>query len=352
MLAMMFIVFLASHFFYSTRILPHFKLIIYQPHHVQPQTFVERSFYTTRPFQTQTETQRIPHLHPPLQPHPWLRNLWLHPPSAPVIFLFHGMPGSRICGRSWSTLCARLNARLIAIDRPGCGLSTFCARTMTDWPDDVLALADHLGIHEFSVLGASGGAGFALACARFIPPERLRGTMVVCGIAPLDAFLDTMPYFSWRVFGLTKWIVGIVARNVVLPAIMRPYLNKDAAQLKQVIEEQCKTPEEEALLEDTTGETNVDDSVVQFLEAFRQGDVGCRHDGGLLTRDWGFDLADVDSMRVWLVHGDQDATAPLATARWMDEKLGVGRLRVLEGKTHFTIWKEHEEEIFQQLADM
>jgi pimeloyl-ACP methyl ester carboxylesterase len=273
-------------------------------------------------------------------------------PSAPVIFLFHGMPGSRICGRSWNTLCTRLNARLIAIDRPGCGLSTFCARTMTDWPDDVLALADHLGTHQFSVLGASGGAGFALACARFIPPERLRGTMVVCGIAPLDAFLDTMPYLSWRMFGLTKWIVGIVARNVVLPAIMRPYLNKDAAQLKQVIEEQCKTPEEKALLDDNTGETNVDDSVVQFLEAFRQGNVGCRHDGGLLTRDWGFDLADVDSARVWLVHGDQDVTAPLATARWMDEKLGGGRLRVLEGKTHFTIWKEHEEEIFRQLTTL
>jgi pimeloyl-ACP methyl ester carboxylesterase len=273
-------------------------------------------------------------------------------PSAPVIFLFHGMPGSRICGRSWSALCTRLDARLITIDRPGIGLSTFSARAMTDWPDDVLALADHLGIQRFSVLGASGGAGFALACARFISPERLRGTMVVCGIAPLDAFLDTMPYLSWRLGGLTKWIVGIVARNIVLPAIMRPYLNKDAAQLKQVLEGQCKTPEEKALLQDTAGETNIDDAVVQFLEAFRQGDVGCRHDGELLTRDWGFDLADVDSERVWLVYGDQDTIAPLATARWMDEKLRGGRLRVLEGKTHFTIWKEHDEEIFRQLADM
>jgi hypothetical protein len=40
------------------------------------------------------------------------------------------------------------------------------------------------------------------------------------------------------------------------------------------------------------------------------------HDGELLTGDWGFDLANVDSEKVWLVSGDQDAVAPLATARW------------------------------------
>jgi pimeloyl-ACP methyl ester carboxylesterase len=150
-------------------------------------------------------------------------------PSDPVIFLFHGMPGSRICGHSWNALCTRLGTRLIAIDRPGIGLSTYANRNMTDWPDDVLALADHLNIPCFSVLGASGGAGFALACARFIPAERLRGTMVVCGIAPLDAFLDTTPYVSWRLLGFTKWILGIVARHVTLPSLLRPYVNKDAA---------------------------------------------------------------------------------------------------------------------------
>jgi pimeloyl-ACP methyl ester carboxylesterase len=272
-------------------------------------------------------------------------------PSSPVIFLFHGMPGSRICGRSWNALCTRLNTRLIALDRPGIGLSSFSNRSMVDWPSDVLALADSLAISRFSVLGASGGAGFALACARFIPPERLRGTMVVCGIAPLDAFLDTTPYLSWRLFGVTKWILGIVARHVILPSLLRPYVGKDAAQLKHYIESQCSAPEEIALLSDTTSETNVDDAVTQFREAFKQGEMGCTHDGELLTRDWGFDLADVDS-KVSMVHGNQDTIAPLATARWMDGKLGGGRLRVVQGGTHFTIWKECEEEIFRELAEM
>src|SRR4051812_9359613 len=46
-------------------------------------------------------------------------------PSDPVIFLFHGLPGSRIVGRGWDTLCKNIGARLITIDRPGCGLSTY-----------------------------------------------------------------------------------------------------------------------------------------------------------------------------------------------------------------------------------
>lgn len=133
---------------------------------------------------------------------------------------------------------------------------------------------------------------------------------------------------------------------------MRPYLTQDPGRLKRVIEDQCKTPEEIAQLKDTSGETDVDDSVVQFLEAFKQGSRGCAHDGGLLTRDWGFDVRNIDKKaNVWLVHGDQDVIAPIYMAKWIDERMGGGMLRVLEGKTHFTIWKEYSEEIFRRSAE-
>jgi pimeloyl-ACP methyl ester carboxylesterase len=273
-------------------------------------------------------------------------------PSSPVIFLFHGLPGSRICGRGWDKLCTRLDARLITIDRPGYGLSTPATKRLTDWPEDVVHLADHLSVPQFSIIGASAGGPFALACARFIPSTRLRRTTIVCGIGSLESVLDTTPYLSWRLGGLTYWTLSIVARYFVLPSLMRPYLTKDPAVLKRVLEDQCSTPEEKAAIYDTTRPTNLDDAVVQFLEAFRQGREGCTHDGYLLTSPWGFDLKDVDGQMVSLVHGDQDAIAPLANARWMDERLGGGRLKVLEGKTHFTIWKEGEEEIFKESIEV
>ncbi|CAO2652175.1 Nn.00g004580.m01.CDS01, partial [Neocucurbitaria sp. VM-36] len=267
-------------------------------------------------------------------------------PSDPVVFLFHGLPGCRIVGRSWDSLCKKIGARLITIDRPGCGLSTLADRGLTDWPEDVLGLADHLGIACFSILGASGGGPFALACTRFIPQERLRGTAVVCGIGPMEAVLDTMPYLSWRLMGITPWILQIMARNIFLPSLVHPYCTKDPSRLKRVLEDQHRTSEEKALLsDDNNSDTNLDDVVAGLLETFSPGTDGCMQDGNVLSGDWGFDLKEVDSDKVWLVHGDRDTHAPLKMAQWIDDRLGEGRLRVLEGKTHFTIWRDHSEEI-------
>ncbi|KAF1846397.1 alpha/beta-hydrolase [Cucurbitaria berberidis CBS 394.84] len=272
--------------------------------------------------------------------------------SDPVIFLFHGLPGCRLVGRGWNKLCKTIGARLITIDRPGCGLSTLAERGLTEWPEDVVSLADHLGIRRFSVVGASGGGPFALACARFIPKERLRGTTVVCGIGSMESLPDTVPYLSWQLMGITPWALKLVARYVILPSLVRPYLTRDPSRLKRVLEDQCTTPEEKAqIMEDDDSETNLDDAVAGLLEAFKQGTGGCMLDGTVLASNWGFDLGDVDSDKVWLVHGDQDIQAPLKMMQWIHERLGGGRLRVLEGKTHFTIWKDHSEEIFRQSAE-
>ncbi|KAJ4347183.1 uncharacterized protein N0V89_011122 [Didymosphaeria variabile] len=273
-------------------------------------------------------------------------------PSDPAIFLFHGMPGCRLVGRSWNKLCKDIGARLITIDRPGNGLSTLANRSLQEWPEDVLSVADHLNISRFSIVGGSAGGPFALACARFIPKERLRGTTVVCGIAPIEAFLDTTPYLSWRLGGFTPWAVKLAARYMILPSLLSPYRDLDPSRLKRTLEDQCQTPEEKEFLKpDPSRETDLDDAVAGLLETFKQGKGGFIQDGSITCRDWGFDLKDIDSEKVWLWHGDKDPVAPVATARWIDERLGGGRLKVLEGGTHSTIWKHHEKDIFQQSAE-
>lgn len=268
-------------------------------------------------------------------------------PTDPAIFLFHGLPGCRLVGRNWDKLCQRIGARLITIDRPGCGLSTLANRRLVDWPEDVLSLADHLGIEDFTVIGASGGGPYALACARFIPKDRLRATTVVCGIGHPDSVYQR--FCPWRLFGFTQWLLGLVTRYIFIPFVLvRPYLTNDPIRLKRVIVGQCKTKEEKAQLYDSSRDTNLDDGIAALLETFRQGSGGVYQDGNVLASDWGFDLKNVQSERVTLVHGDQDVQAPLWMAQWINERLGGGRLTVLEGMTHFTIWKEREEEIFRQ----
>ena len=54
---------------------------------------------------------------------------------------------------------------LIAVNRPGYGTSDAYASTQLSVADDVVAVADQLGIDSFAVLGMSIGGAYALACA-------------------------------------------------------------------------------------------------------------------------------------------------------------------------------------------
>lgn len=58
-------------------------------------------------------------------------------------------------------------------------------RTLLDWPDDVADLADALGIDRFAVLGYSGGAPYAAACAYRLP-HRLTACGIVGGGGPAE----------------------------------------------------------------------------------------------------------------------------------------------------------------------
>jgi hypothetical protein len=72
------------------------------------------------------------------------------------------------------------NVRLIVSDRPGIGLLQFKpGRKVTDWPDDVMELADQLEIGRFSVLGVSGRCPYSLVCAM-----RIASVGIVSGIGP------------------------------------------------------------------------------------------------------------------------------------------------------------------------
>lgn len=80
------------------------------------------------------------------------------PQGAPVIYS-HGFPGSRLdyLLADAGDAATETNARIIAVDRPGMGLSAFNrGRQLLDWPDDVTELADALQIDRFTVLGNSG----------------------------------------------------------------------------------------------------------------------------------------------------------------------------------------------------
>ncbi|EUA89407.1 alpha/beta hydrolase fold family protein [Mycobacterium ulcerans str. Harvey] len=98
---------------------------------------------------------------------------WGDPTGYPT-FYFHGTLSSRLEGAFADGAARRARFRLIAVDRPGYGRSTFQeGRTLRDWPADVCALADALGLDKFGVVGHSGAGTHLFACGARIALSRL-----------------------------------------------------------------------------------------------------------------------------------------------------------------------------------
>ena len=104
------------------------------------------------------------------------------------LFYFHGDPGSRLEFDHPLNRPALdgTGVRLIGIDRPGFGGSTRQKqRAYGDWPSDVLAVADHLGLDRFGILAYSAGGPYAVACALAFP-DRLSFVGIVSGVGPFE----------------------------------------------------------------------------------------------------------------------------------------------------------------------
>ena len=102
-------------------------------------------------------------------------------PGGPVALYFHGAPGSRLELVALDEAFAAVGVRVVTPDRPGYGGSTpRRGRTTADWADDVAALADHLGVERFAVMGLSSGGPYAVACASLLG-DRVTGAIVAAG---------------------------------------------------------------------------------------------------------------------------------------------------------------------------
>src|SRR5262249_41727600 len=139
-------------------------------------------------------------------------------PEGAVLVACQGYPGSRLEAVAFSAHAAQANVRVISLDRPGFGRSSFLdRRSFLDWPNHLLALTERLRIDRFALVGVSGGAPYALACAYRIP-ERLISCGIVSGIGPLK--LGTA--------GMSRQnrLVLFLARRA--PWLLRPLLNVSA----------------------------------------------------------------------------------------------------------------------------
>jgi pimeloyl-ACP methyl ester carboxylesterase len=224
-----------------------------------------------------------------------------------------------------------LGVRVIASDRPGFGHSTAHeARTLVDWPKDVEAIADHLGLERFGVIGLSGGGPHAMATAWGMP-ERVTSLVVVAS-APLPELES-----QTRDVGLPFRMIAKVTRYA--PWAMR-FILDDQRKMASA------APEE--LLERTRGGVGEADArwladeeggalfAASMRVAYREGIDGSLQEHQLYRRAWGFQLQDIVVPTTFFI-GDEDVLASRRVNEQMATSVPNARFEIIEGEGHLSL---------------
>jgi pimeloyl-ACP methyl ester carboxylesterase len=221
--------------------------------------------------------------------------LQLGDPAGPPVLYFHGYPGSRLEARIAATAVGRLGLRLLAVDRPGFGQSTFQpGRTVGAWAADVAALADQLALGRFSVVSISGGAPYALACAAMLS-DRLERIALLCPLGPLDvADGRAGMLLQDRLLLALAAHAPLLARGVV--RMLVHWMRQDAERYIKFMLAGMMSPDRD-LFADPGYHSLMKES---SSEALRQGGRGPAWELMLIARPWDFQLQDVRlSVSLW-----------------------------------------------------
>jgi pimeloyl-ACP methyl ester carboxylesterase len=261
------------------------------------------------------------------------------------VFFFHGTPGSHIDWELFGNgnLASRLGVRLISIDRPGMGLSTYQAnRHFLDWPGDVVSLAEALHLERFSILGYSSGGAYALACALKIP-EWLKRAGVVSGDGPyqspgltdgIDAVALNYLYLSRRMPGLFRQIqkgAVWIARHV--PSLFLTIFRSQLPSTDRAIFAQSHV--QQILL-------------ATFKESMRQGPRGAQWDTATMVSEWDFNPQHI-AIPVHLWYGENDHSTSPAMGHYLAKAIPKSIPRFYPGEGHLSLLANHTGEILRHL---
>jgi len=267
-------------------------------------------------------------------------------PHGMPVFYQHGFPGSRLEAALVAAEAAGLGLRLIALDRPGIGQSDYLpGRSFADWPGDVAAVADALGIDRFGLLGVSGGGPYALAC-RSLLGARVLATGIVCGLGPL-AGTDLLADMEWP--ARVSFSAIAAYPRITQPIFRRalgPFLHRWPGLALRLLNVSAPRADRRVLRR-----TDVHGMLEQAIaEAFQGGVEGVVHELWLYTRNWEFPLAQGHgSILFW--HGLADATVPISHSHYLARRFPGADMTPFAEEGHFSLPVIHGAAILSDLKD-
>ncbi len=256
-------------------------------------------------------------------------------PTGPAVLYLHGWPASRL----EAGLIPDLPVRLLAFDRPGYGRSSpQPGRTLLDWPTDVADVADRLGLGRFHVVGLSGGAPYATACA-FALPDRVLGAALVCPVPPAHGIHPRAPGVG-HLFRLGRH--PVLAHRLL--SVLRPLLRRRIITPSTLVGGSLPPADRQSL------DPNVLSGLARvWREGIGRSVQGALSDAQIYARDWQvpFDKITVP-VDIW--YGDQDSLIPLHALAPFAAIPGM-RLHVLPNEGHYSLALRHAATILRRLTE-
>jgi pimeloyl-ACP methyl ester carboxylesterase len=253
---------------------------------------------------------------------------WGDPRGKPV-FLLHGTPGSRSGPRPRAIRMHGI--RLIAYDRPGYGGSDrLPGRDVAHAARDVAAIADALDIERFAVMGRSGGAPHALACAALLPRRVTRAAALV-GLAPRES--EGLDWYSGMTISNVESFMTAERSRVALAEKLEPRaaaIRSDPTANLPFLVDDLPDADREVLA--NMGIRNM--LLSNLSGAFANSPYGWIDDVHSFVSPWGFDLSRI-TVPVLLWHGGKDVFVPLTHTLWLAKRIHTASLTINDGEAHF-----------------
>lgn len=259
------------------------------------------------------------------------------PDGAPVLF-FHGFGSSRVVRHPDDEIATELGARVIAVDRPGIGISTRQPnRRITDFPRDIVELLDILGIDRCAVVAWSGGGPYALACAWQLP-QRLSVIGLISSPAPLSGAPGSQGY-TWRrhramsrTADHAPWIIALAMWQW-----SRQQKSDPNKQLDEAISGMIEA--DRVILGDPDLRAVM---IANAAEMYRQGNGGIYDEALCMTRPFGFPIGGVTvPVRIW--HGVQDKVVPVGMGRYIERAVPNAVATYYRNEGHHFVYERWRE---------
>jgi pimeloyl-ACP methyl ester carboxylesterase len=240
-------------------------------------------------------------------------------PGRPVVLWHHGTPNLGLPPRPLFPAADRLGIRWVSYDRPGYGGSTPVAgRDVASAAVDGAAVADALGIDRFAVMGHSGGAAHALACAALLP-ERVLGALAVSGPAPFGA--EGLDWFAGMAAPCRESLAAAVAGRAA----------KERYEARAGYDPEMFTPADHAAL---AGPWSWFEEVVG--PAVAAGPGGLIDDDLAYVGPWGCDPGAI-AAPLLLLHGAQDRVVPSGHGAWLASRCPGAEFRLSPADGHISV---------------